>query len=603
MYRAVLLSMYRQNRYADVIRLCNAHKHDISKDVMSLELYGLSHLAIGAYDKALPILETAAKKEPGNADYSHNLALCYKNMGNNKAATQILLKIIKRNKSYAVAYNTLGSIYSEQGKRKDAIACFKKALAQSPDYPDARYNLAKEYCAQEKYSQALRAIQPVVNSQHLDDSFKQLLADIHIKLDDPEAAEACCAQTPECFYTIAQYYETHSRLDDALRVIEQCMAITGASDKVSYLRAVVLRRKGDLDAALDAAKRVDEKGLSIEYQIRLYYELGRIYDKKKNYSRAFDYYTQANKLNEEYSAEIYGQGRALLDYIKQAGMRLSDMDKRQEYFSDNSKSSGIDRPAPLFMVAFPRSGTTLLDQIVDAHSAFSVMEEYPIINDVINEAVRITKGGYPDLLDDISDKQLEKLRRYYFKLVDSQFEYDHSTILVDKLPLNIIEIRLIRRLFPSSKIILSLRHPYDVCLSNFMQHYEPNAAMVHFNSLQGCVDMYEAVMSLWMSYAQHYADLRFHTVKYERLVEDMRKELEKLFDFLGVEWQESVMSFNIHALGRKTLSTPSYQQVTQPLYQSSKYRWRHYKDFIFPVFSRLNSFVEEFAYEVYSSSE
>ncbi len=600
MYRAVLLSMYQQNRYADVIRLCDAQKHDISKDVMSLELYGLSHLAVGAYDKALPILEAAAKKEPGNVDYSHNLALCYKNMGNSKAATKILLKIIKRNKAYAVAYNTLGSIYSEQGKRKEAVASFKKALAQSPDYLDARYNLAKEYFAQKKYSQALRAIQPVVNSQHLDDSFKQLLVDIHIKLDDPEAAEVCCAHTPESLYAIAQYYESHSRLDDALRMIEQCIAITGASDKISYLHAVVLRRKGDLDAALEAAKHADEKSLPDEYKIRLYYEFGRIYDKKKDYSRAFECYAQANKLNAEYSADIYDQGRALLDYIKQASKRLSDNDKRLEHFADNSNPMVVDRPSPLFMVAFPRSGTTLLDQIVDAHSSFSVMEEYPLINDVINEAVRITKRGYPDLLEDISAKQLEKLRRYYFKLVDSQFEYDRSTVLVDKLPLNIIEIRLIQRLFPSSKIILSLRHPYDVCLSNFMQHYDPNAAMVHFNSLQGCVDMYAAVMELWTSYTQHYKDLRFHTVKYERLVEDMRKELENLFDFLGVEWQESVMSFNVHALGRKSLSTPSYQQVTQPLYQSSKYRWRHYKGFIFPVFSKLDRFVDKFGYEVYA---
>lgn len=177
-------------------------------------------------------------------------------------------------------------------------------------------------------------------------------------------------------------------------------------------------------------------------------------------------------------------------------------------------------PDPVFLVGFPRSGTTLLEQMLDAHPELRTLEEKDAI-DVVRRRIAGLPGGYPDALATLPAADLAALRALYRAEVARHLGGAAPTgLLVDKMPLNSLEAGLIHRLFPRARFLLALRHPADVVLSNFMQAFKPNAAMAQFSSLASAARFYAEVMALWQQYSA-VLPLAVHTVRYEDLVADL----------------------------------------------------------------------------------
>ena len=154
------------------------------------------------------------------------------------------------------------------------------------------------------------------------------------------------------------------------------------------------------------------------------------------------------------------------------------------------------------------------------------------------------------------------------------------------MPLNTVEVPLIWRLFPNAKCILAIRHPCDATFSCFMQNFVINNAMSTFFTLEKTAAAYAGVMSLWQEYIA-VLPVDYHRIRYEDLVADQDGESRRLLDFLGLEWDEKVMHHDEHARTRH-ISTPSYHQVTQPIYKHAKYRWKRYEQYLKPVLPVLH---------------
>jgi hypothetical protein len=223
------------------------------------------------------------------------------------------------------------------------------------------------------------------------------------------------------------------------------------------------------------------------------------------------------------------------------------------------------------------------------------MEEKPAV-DIVKKAVEKLPGGYPDSLANLTAEDADRLRRAYFAEVDRFMGGPPPGILVDKMPLNTIEVGLIHRLFPKAKILLALRHPCDVVLSGFMQAFKPNAAMVHFGGLADTAKFYASVMSLWHRYAE-VLPLDVLTTRYEDLVADFEAETRRILTFLGLPWEDSVLSYAERAKSRP-IATPSYHQVVQPIYAQSVGRWHNYREQMAEVLPVLRPFVEAFGYQL-----
>ena len=163
------------------------------------------------------------------------------------------------------------------------------------------------------------------------------------------------------------------------------------------------------------------------------------------------------------------------------------------------------------------------------------------------------------------------------------------------MPLNIIHIAEIVRVFPDAKFIVSLRHPYDCVLSCYMQSFKLNDAMSNFLNLKDTSNLYNQVMDLWTKYVEIF-DLKYHEIKYEDIVSDFDTSIKKILSFLDLDWSDAVLDFYKTAEKRKLISTPSYDQVNKPIYSKSVFKWKNYEKNLSEIIPSLKPWLTRFKY-------
>lgn len=251
---------------------------------------------------------------------------------------------------------------------------------------------------------------------------------------------------------------------------------------------------------------------------------------------------------------------------------------------------------PVFLIGFPRSGTTLLDQILSSHPAVTVMEEQPALQRVINGWVTALQTGYPDFIPALTPEQIVASRRAYWQYADEYASASQADCFVDKYPLTTQHLGFIHRLFPRAKLLFALRHPLDVVLSGYLAHLRLNESMACLLTLEGATDLYGRLLTLWRQYVQVLPDLDLQIIRYEELVDDPPAVIRRLLDFLELDWDPAVLDHVQTARRKGRINTPSYHQVAQPIYHHARYRWWAYRAFLAPYFDALRPWVGLFGY-------
>lgn len=250
--------------------------------------------------------------------------------------------------------------------------------------------------------------------------------------------------------------------------------------------------------------------------------------------------------------------------------------------------------SPVFVIGFPRSGTTLLEQMLDAHPDFRSMDERGYVYQLI-ERMEHAGQRYPDDLANLSQTDADQLRAVYWRLVARTLPDLRQRRLIDKNPLNMLCLPMILRLFPQARIILCLRHPCDVLLSCSMQPFRSPAFMVMCSSLQrlacGYADAFEQCCKHLEVFKPQVLEWR-----YECVVENFDDAIARLGQFLAVEDASPFARFAEHARARRFIATPSYAQVTQPVSRVSVDRWKNYRQRFEPALPLLRPWLERFGY-------
>jgi tetratricopeptide (TPR) repeat protein len=379
---------------------------------------------------------------------------------------------------------------------------------------------------------------------------------------------------------LMQYQE----LERAQRVIDFAVANNKSNPTLIENQAQIHLENKAYQSVIDL---LDEKTLkTIEnpgVARRASFSKAKSYEAVKDYASAFVCFTQMNKLAEDsYSG--------LTDKSSFKGFRAVDLDHLPVSDPD------LKHYKPVFMVGFPRSGTTLLDTILDTQDQVRTLSETDGIVWCSKKMLEFKKR-YPEDVCALSVGEIDKLRNIYFKFNQQYLpDLDHSSIVIDKLPLNLIHLPFILTLFPDAKIILSLRHPLDVIMSCFQQDFVLNREMAWFTSLENTFTRYSEVMGLF-EYYRAKLPLNLLIVRYEDLVNNIEDEAEKVFDFLSVKADERYKEFHTINQG-KLMQTPSRSQVTQPLYRSSKYKWKKYVEYLQPYIPSVERFIERYGYDV-----
>ncbi len=521
----------------------------------------------GDLERAEKIYQKIFASDPNNADALNLLGAIELERKNFPEAEKYCRQACKLQPGRSAYFCNLGLALKGMGVFDDAIVAYRRAIKLDPRFVDAHFNLGLTLWKAGCLEEALKVFQDVLSMSKADSM-------LHVN--------------------IATICEQLNRLDKAREHTEKALELKKDSQEAFLLNARLMRREGKIDKAIKALETINIPENNPAIAQSIHYELGLGHDRDGNSKNAFFHFSEANRFGEL-------NREALVADRDRYGRRIK---KLYDCFTEPWVASWTDlgeaeqAQAPAFLVGFPRSGTTLLDQILDSHPQIQVVEEKINLEKIILDELAELPGGYPEFLASMDISQLAGLRARYFTEVKKFIQPMPGCLLVDKFPLSIVDTGFIQRLFPAAKIILGLRHPCDVILSNFMQLYEINDAMVQFLTLQDTARFYDQVMSLWRRYIS-VLPLVYHPVKYENLLDDFPGEAAKLLEFLGQPWDDAVLEYHVHA-GKRQISTPSYHQVSKPLYKTSRYRWVRYKNQLAPVFDILRSHAEYFGYEMNS---
>jgi tetratricopeptide (TPR) repeat protein len=396
---------------------------------------------------------------------------------------------------------------------------------------------------------------------------------------------------------LAILYENTNRVaeakgiaDNALRFIEAAARRQHGAIELLLASCKVARRQKDYARCLELLDRAEALKPSDSQRMHLGFERGKLMDLTGDTANAIAAFALGNELAmTSWRRKNPGRNKALagVDYM---------LDLVGKGWLRNWKpvDSLLPEPNLAFLVGFPRSGTTLLNQVLDSHSAIQTMEEKPPAQKIM-DAVRNMPAGYPDAVGEFDAFDIAYLRAAYFRSAGEHGVSDPSKLVLDKFPMHLTLAGLLHRVFPQARFVFALRHPCDVVLSCFMQAFDLNNTMANFCTLADSVAMYTRTMDLWQAYREQ-LPLTVHTIRYEDVVDDFDGQVRSLCEFLGVAWEDSLRQFATKALDRGRINTPSYEQVSKPIYREARFRWERYGDFLEPYLPALLPYIERFGY-------
>jgi len=403
------------------------------------------------------------------------------------------------------------------------------------------------------------------------------------------------AAAPEVVQTLlgwARLEEADRNLEAAAELLDRAERVAPGNPSVLLARAVVHGRNRSYSQALDVldAAQSRDRGLGANELL----EKGRLLDRMGRYQEAFAAFAEGKRLCREVSGLSY-----LAEHARQQADRLRGFFTEGRLAILPRAETRGDIAQPIFILGFPRSGTTLVEQALSAHPRIVAGDELPFVDEITAAMVRVLNSPmtYPEALAELwmGDRRegLDELRDAYLAGVRRLGILEPGAAwFTDKMPLNEMHLGLIALMFPRSPLIHVLRHPLDVVLSTFSNHLTHGFYCSY--ALETAARHYVLVMDL----VEHYRGqmlLRYLPVRYEDIVEDLDGGLRRMLAFIGEEFDPRCVDFHDN---RRYARTASYAQVTEPLYDSSRYRYRHYLKELEPVIPILEPVITRLGYSI-----
>ncbi len=413
-----------------------------------------------------------------------------------------------------------------------------------------------------------------------------------------ERAIAEPGASPDTFVKLAELYERFRFLKEAGTLVDRALELDKRCALALLVRARLDRLSGKLEQAETLVRSLltmsDENTWST--RIRGWYELGANLDRQSRFDEAMEAFLQAKAMVRPNAAPRLAEQHRVQAVLKEAEGNITAEALRRWF--DGGQSLQPARRVAL-LGGHPRSGTTLLEQVLDSHPNIVSAEETTIF---FQEAYLPLRRGFANgtsmlsSLEAASPEVLHRVREDYFRCMET-FRGDPiaGRLLIDKNPSLTALVPAIARVLPEARILIALRDPRDVCLSCFMQPLPLNPVSAAFLSLEETVQEYSSLMGLWRTIAPRLANPQLQ-VRYEDLVADLESASRRVLDFLGVPWDERVLKFNEHAR-EKLVRSPTYADVTKPIFTGAIGRWRNYRKHLDPWLDKLAPFAKAFGYE------
>jgi len=544
--------------------------------------------ALGQTGEAEAALRGISPTGPAARELARVRAAIRQRQGDHREAAALLRGATERDPRDFESWANLGTSLLALGDAAGAIAALRRSLALRPGQAGVQMRLAEAQAAAGRGAEGLAAARAVAADHPEDPLAHVVVARLEDLLGHPDRAEAALtialASDPACvpaLLALADLAERDNRVEQLATLIGLLEAADAPETDTALLRARLACRRGDhaagLAAALSAPKSHDAGRRA---QI-----IGECHDRLGDPAAAFKAFTEMNRLT---AADIADASRTAADYRAMVARRTATV--TPEWRAGWGTAPVDDgREDPVFLFGFPRSGTTLLDTFLMGHPRALVLEERPAL-------FAACEGlGAFDALPTLPAGRIAAARARYFAQVDAIAPNARDRLVIDKLPLGIVDTAIVHRLFPRARFIFVQRHPCDVVLSCFMTRFDPRGGMANFLDLGDAARLYDAVLGHWHA-CRDALPIAVHDIRYERMIADAPGELAPLAAFLGLALDAAMLDHQRTARARPHIATPSYAQVAEPLYRRALARWERYRPQMDPVLPLLAPWAERMGY-------
>ena len=522
--------------------------------------------------------------------------------GNMPAAEALLRRVVNFDPNNFAATNELALMLMGRGNLGDAEVHARNAIRIAPQNPQA-HNLMGMIMTE--------AQRPRIGEYHYRQVLELteqrdpiLLANLAWNLKNQGRMEEARALYNESIAAAPEIKQTllgWARLEEADRAfaaagetLDRMDALWPNDAGVMMSRAVLLGREKKNDAALAVLDAVAAQNPDGKLGPTELLEKGRLLDQMGRYDEAFADFTEGKRLARALSGHQY-----LDEHADNLICRLRGFFITGRLGTLPRAGVRTDVPQPIFVLGFPRSGTTLVEQPLTAHPSIAAGDELPLINDITNIMPRMLNSplGYPEALAELwmGDQRngLDNLRDWYLQKVEQMGILSEGKVwFTDKMPLNEMHLGLIALLFPQSPLIHVIRHPLDIMVSAVSNHF--THGFFCSNALETAARHYVRVMDLVQHYRAEMA-LRYMPIRYEEMVDDQEATVRALLDFVGEPFDKRCLAFHEN---RRYARTASYAQVTEKLYDRSRFRYRHYREHLEPAIAILQPVITRLGYSV-----
>ncbi len=500
----------------------------------------MTRMQAGDLNQARVLFSEACRLEPADAEGWCMLATVTGQLGNAGDAEAYFRKALDLDPDYGMAHQYLANHLTSQGRYAEAVDAYHQALRIKPHSIPANINLAAALVLQGRYDAALSSYETALGL-------------------DPECRKAVLG--------MAHVYERQGKVQQALDLIQPYLDAGDLGADVAMIFAALCRPLKRCDEAIALLERILSRGappLDDGQRTTLHFRLGRLYDAKGDFDAAFRHCAQGNAIKARHWPFDPHAHRRYVDSLITAFSPT--------FMAGAPRAArGVNRP--VFIVGMPRSGTTLVEQILASHPRVfgaGELDEISLIAADLPTQCGATMP-YPACLESVTQPVLERSARQYVNYLDGVSPRD-AEYVTDKMPANFLHLGLIRLLFPEAHIIHCIRDPLDTCLSCYFQNFGPGLSFSY--DLEHLGAYYREYLRL-MAHWRDVLHLPMLEVRYEDLVEHQERVSRDIVAFCGLEWDDRCLRFYE---APRLAATASYDQVRQPLYKGSVGRWRHYAD-------------------------
>ncbi len=575
-----------------------------------LLLLSMSLIQQDRHGDAVDVCRELTRLVPQSAIYWSNLGTVLRDVGELRAAEDAYRESVRLDPAFFGALLNLGYLQLEAGKFQEARDALMSAHAIDPTSPEARIYAAMTCIALDRRDVAEELIRPWRRWIDLSDDLMLDLASLMTATEKAEEGsrifEALLRRDPNNLRAMANLvhlYERVNRLDEARAFLEKLPPPQSIQDPklqfdvISAHATFALREKDParartlLEELIVAFERSPAATNTPWQSGHLYSSLAKVLDKQNDVDAAMD------ALAKSHACQLALARQAVPELLEPGAPPLYISTLRLD---PEAHTRWPDLPAPsmlespIFVVGFPRSGTTMLEQMLDAHPTLRSMDERGYLSNLVEH---LSDFGieYPYALEKLSAEQCDELRRLYWSLTAKVAPLEPGQRLVDKNPLHMLRLPLIKRLFPNAPIILALRHPCDVILSNYMQYFTSNSFAVLCSNLERLARGYVSAMESWIHHAAMLQPNVIHS-RYEDLLDDFTGNTRRIADFLQLDDAAPLARFDQHARDKGFISTPSYTAVIEPPNKKAVGRWRRYERYFQPILPIVNPILRHWGY-------